>query len=35
MRKLVTVRKITDIKPITGADFIEEVWVGGWSVVCQ
>jgi hypothetical protein len=35
MRKLVTVRKITDIKPIAGADFIEEVWVSGWSVVCQ
>ena len=35
MRKLVTVRKITDIQPIKGADFIEEVWVDGWSVVCQ
>lgn len=35
MRKLVTVRKITDIQPIDGADRIEEVWVDGWSVVCQ
>jgi RNA ligase (TIGR02306 family) len=35
MRKLVTVRKITDIQPILGADRIEEVWVEGWSVVCQ
>lgn len=35
MRKLVTVRKITDIQPIDGADRVEEVWVDGWSVVCQ
>ncbi len=35
MRKLVTIRLITDIQPIEGADRIEEVWVDGWSVVCQ
>lgn len=35
MRKLVTVRKITDIQSIEGADRIVEVWVDGWSVVCQ
>jgi RNA ligase (TIGR02306 family) len=35
MRKLVTVRKITSINPIEGADRIEEVGVDGWSVVCQ
>lgn len=35
MRKLVTIRDITDICPIEGADRIEEVWVDGWSVVCQ
>lgn len=35
MRKLVTVRKITNTAPIEGADRIEEVWVDGWSVVCQ
>lgn len=35
MRKLVTVRKIIDIQLINGADRIEEVWVDGWSVVCQ
>lgn len=35
MRKLVTVRKITDIQSILGADRIEEVHVSGWSVVCQ
>ncbi len=35
MRKLVTIRNITDIQPIEGADRIEEVWVDGWSVVCQ
>lgn len=35
MRKLVTVRRITDIKPIEGADKIEEVMVDGWGVVAQ
>lgn len=35
MRKLVTIRNITDIQHIVGADRIEEVWVDGWSVVCQ
>lgn len=35
MRKLVTVREITAIEPIVSADRIEEVWVDGWSVVCQ
>ena len=35
MRKLVTVRKITNILPIEGADKIEEVVVDGWSIVAQ
>lgn len=35
MRKLVTVRKITSISPIEGADRIESVGVDGWEVVCQ
>lgn len=33
MRKLATIRKITDISPIEGADKIELVTVGGWKVV--
>lgn len=32
-RKLATVRIITDIKPIEGADMIELATVGGWNVV--
>jgi RNA ligase (TIGR02306 family) len=32
-RKLATIRKITDITPIEGADKIELVTVGGWKVV--
>ena len=32
-RKLATVRKITDIRPIEGADMIELATVGGWNVV--
>lgn len=35
MRKLVSIRKITDIKPIQGADKIEQVFVDGWIVVAQ
>lgn len=35
MRKLVTVRKITNILPIKDADMIEEIVVDGWSVVAQ
>lgn len=35
MRKLVSVRKITDIQPIEGADKIEKVSVDGWNVVAQ
>lgn len=35
MRKLVSVRKITDIKPIEGADRIEQVCIDGWNVVAQ
>lgn len=35
MRKLVTVRNITNILPIKDADMIEEVVVDGWSVVAQ
>ena len=33
LRKLATVRKITDIRPIEGADKIEIATVGGWNVV--
>ena len=32
-RKLATIRKITDIRPIEGADKIEIATVGGWNVV--
>jgi RNA ligase (TIGR02306 family) len=32
-RKLATIRKITDIRPIEGADKIEMATVGGWNVV--
>ena len=32
-RKLATIKKITDINPIEGADKIELVTVGGWKVV--
>ena len=32
-RKLATIRKITDIRPIEGADMIELATVGGWNVV--
>ena len=33
LRKLATIRKITDIRPIEGADKIEMATVGGWNVV--
>ena len=32
-RKLATVKKITNIRPIEGADMIELATVGGWNVV--
>lgn len=32
-RKLATIRQITDIRPIEGADMIELATVGGWNVV--
>lgn len=35
MRKLVTIRKISDIVPIEGADAIELVKVDGWQVVSK
>lgn len=34
-RKLASIRKITDIRPIEGADAIETAMVGGWSVVTK
>lgn len=34
-RKLITLRKIEDIKPIKGADFIEIAVVDGWNVVIK
>lgn len=35
MRKLATIRKIDDIKPIEGADAIEVATIGGWKVVVK
>ncbi len=35
MRKLVSIRKIADIRPIEGADAIECVVVDGWTVVAK
>jgi hypothetical protein len=32
-RKMATIRKIDEIRPIEGADAIEAAVVGGWSVV--
>jgi RNA ligase (TIGR02306 family) len=32
-RKLATIRKITELRPIEGADMIELATVGGWNVV--
>lgn len=34
-RKLASIQKIVDIKPIEGADKIELVFVQGWQVVCK
>jgi RNA ligase (TIGR02306 family) len=34
-RKLATVRKIDEIRPITGADIIECAVIGGWQVVVK
>ena len=34
-RKMATVRRIEDIQPIPGADLIEAVKIGGWTVVAQ
>jgi RNA ligase (TIGR02306 family) len=35
MRKLATIRKIDNIRPIVGADAIEAAVVGGWTVVVK
>ena len=35
MRKMVSIRKIDDIRPIDGADAIECAVVGGWTVVVK
>jgi RNA ligase (TIGR02306 family) len=35
MRKMASIRKIDDIRPIEGADAIECVVVGGWTVVVK
>jgi RNA ligase (TIGR02306 family) len=35
MRKLASIRKIDEIKPIDGADAIEAAVVGGWTVVVK
>lgn len=34
-RKLATIRRIDELRPIEGADKIELAIVGGWKVVCQ
>lgn len=34
-RKMATVRRIDEVKPIDGADRIEQVIIGGWSVVVK
>ena len=35
IRKLASIRKISEILPIEGADRIELAIVDGWQVVCQ
>lgn len=35
MRKMATIRKIDDIRPIEGADAIEAAVLGGWTVVVK
>lgn len=35
MRKLATIREISEIKPIKNADRIEVCVVDGWEVVCK
>ena len=35
MRKLVTIQKISEVKPIPGADFIELVVIKGWQCVAK
>jgi RNA ligase (TIGR02306 family) len=35
MRKLATIRRIDDVRPITGADAIECAVIGGWTVVIK
>ena len=34
-RKLATIRRITEINSIEGADLIEAISIGGWTVVAQ
>ena len=35
MRKLATIQKISEVKPIPGADFIELVVIKGWQCVAK
>ena len=35
MRKLATIRRVDDVRPIDGADRIELAWVGGWKCVIK
>jgi hypothetical protein len=35
MRKLATIRKVTNIRPIEGKDLIEQVNVDGWNVIVK
>lgn len=34
-RKMATIRRIDKIEPIEGADLIEAIKIGGWTVVAQ
>ena len=35
MRKLATIRKVTNIRPIEGKDLIEQVNIDGWNVIVK
>ena len=35
MRKMATIRKIDELRPIVGADAIECAYVGGWTCVVK
>jgi hypothetical protein len=35
MRKLATIRQVSNIRPIEGKDLIEQVNVDGWNVIVK